>query len=415
MSFLRTLVFGVLIIIFACSTPLVWAGISGTTYRYDTVAGIGPWTGGEMQAYDDLHDADMTVFSVGDLNDGVVSTTFYDPASVAFEDGDSAGSGQPQPRLIWDLGAEYSLGTVNIDALVGRPSGLWAPHDVVVSFSTDGTTWSAPTNFSDPFSNRLEAGYHTESTTLPVSIAAGAANARYVQMDFMSDYGTDSSDWWTCLSEVTFDESAVSPYITGTTYKYDVTNANGPQGTVYRDNLHDSNLEAFSTGDLNDGLTNEDFAASTVVLFEDGVSEGSGLPQPRMIWNLGTEYDLGSVILDEVVARGPGVYAPQSVSISTSQDGVNWSTATDFENPFPNEVGDSHLESVELDLTAVDGSSNAQYVMIEYWSDYGASFPDWFTGLSEVKFATQAVPEPSVVMLLLAGFASLCLWGRFEK
>jgi hypothetical protein len=135
-------------------------------------------------------------------------------------------------------------------------------------------------------------------------------------------------------------------------------------------------------------------------------SNGFGAPvDPNAVltWDLGATYNLTGIYYwnyNEFTEIDRGI---RNVNISTSADGVNFSTPTLV--TLAQSGGSFSDPGASLSLTAL----NAQYVRFEVISNYGD--PD-LAGLGEVRFiGTAAIPEPSSYALILGGVACVFSLG----
>lgn len=123
--------------------------------------------------------------------------------------------------------------------------------------------------------------------------------------------------------------------------------------------------------------------------------------QPAWLtFDLGAEYKLDAArIWQYNVDFGMGyslVRGAKDISLSISRDGVNFTTITsgvlDKGTGLP-------LAGQDFDLLG-----NARYVRLDLLNNYGDQY-SW-TGLSEVRFISSAVPEPEAWLMMIAGFGA---------
>jgi hypothetical protein len=150
----------------------------------------------------------------------------------------------------------------------------------------------------------------------------------------------------------------------------------------------------------------------------DGVGFG-GDPgddgDPEVVFDLGGVYDVGSVRIwnyNEINHRHRGV---KDLEILVSLDGVSYDSMgnfTLFEAP--------GVDNVDYSETLPINASDVQFVKFDILSNYnGAIYPNdpsdyddnGFVGLSEVRFYSGLVPEPSAVVMLVVGLLGLGWYG----
>lgn len=133
-----------------------------------------------------------------ELTNGVLGTFSYsDPAWVGFED-INPDNGTPQPEIVFDLGANYTLNSVSIHYYSDESPSvqIYAPDSVNMTFSFNNS-FGSPTLTNSAFNNA--AGVFTNTFSL------AGESGRYVRMSFLND------GHWTFLSEVTFDGDLIVP------------------------------------------------------------------------------------------------------------------------------------------------------------------------------------------------------------
>lgn len=130
----------------------------------------------------------------------------------------------------------------------------------------------------------------------------------------------------------------------------------------------------------------------------DGTTTGT------LTFDLGSVYSVGGT---DIWNYGPGCCgADRSVKdlgISFSTDGIGY---TSFGNFVLTQPGSDPFGAQSLNL-----GFSARYVQFALNSNYG----DSYTGLSEVKFFTAAVPEPETYAMLLAGLGLMGAVARRRK
>ena len=148
--------------------------------------------------------------SGGELTNGVFGGLYADPHdAVAFNEysyplGTGTDTGNPQPRIDFDLGGAYQLDSIRVEYWTGGPGALTGPQLVEISLSTDGgLTYSAsPDVVYSSFDRTDDSPLHfTAGDTIPVA-AIGVTNVR---MDFFQgdDDDTAYTDW-VMLQEISF-------------------------------------------------------------------------------------------------------------------------------------------------------------------------------------------------------------------
>ncbi len=193
--------------------------------------------------------------------------------------------------------------------------------------------------------------------------------------------------------------SASAALITVDSYVYGTNPESQPQPTSFQSGLISDvgNLKLtdglFATGGWNDGRN---------VGFRND-SPDTGLPQPRIIFNLGDGYNVSTVHIWTVTSF---LEQTESVTISSSTDGVSFSATTVTVDPIVWTGGftNSNLRRGSIDVSALPGG---QFFQVDIF-DKG----QWMM-INEVQFEGSLIPEPSAVALL--GLGSFALLRRRRK
>ena len=179
------------------------------TYVYPLDYGSpGPGQGDSAQPRSDIGAENGD--SGGELTNGVFGGLYADPHdSVGFNEysyplGTGSDTGNPQPRIDFDLGGTYQLDSVRVEYWTGGSGALTGPQLVEISLSIDGglTYSSSPDVVYSGFDRTDNSPTHfTAGDTIPV-IATGVTNVR---MDFFQgdDDDTAYTDW-VMLQEISF-------------------------------------------------------------------------------------------------------------------------------------------------------------------------------------------------------------------
>ncbi len=359
--------------------------IKDTTYAYDPG---GHFPHADRHA-DDKHDADPEAFSSGDLNDGMLgSTNFEQTLWVGVNN--HLDDGNPQPSIVFDLGLWHRLDSIKTDYLVDHEGAVYAPDGVTITTSLDGMFGTE---------DRVVSSSAFDDSPDPASLGVGDVRSltvdldgevtRFVKLQFLNDGS------WTFLCEVTFNGVPAQGRIEATMYAYDAE-GHLPKADRYPDDKHDADLEAFSSGDLNDSLLgNTSFGHAPWVGVDNHVDDGN--PQPSIVFDLGLRHRLASDTIDYLVDHEAGVCAPDSIVavLSTNSafeihDPVVTGSAFD-DSPDPPSLGVGDVRSLTLDL---DGEM-ARFVKLQFLNDGSWTF------LCEVAF-NGALAEPKIELTTYA-------------
>lgn len=195
--------------IFAQGTPIL---DSDVTYVYPLDSGpAGPNQGDSGQPRCDANP--IYCDDTGDeLADGNTTITFSDVGNVGFNEfhGSFTGTdtGDPQPRIEFDLSGARTLTQVAIDYITGGAGGILGPDEVEISFSTDGgASFSATPDV-------VFAGFDRTNTATTiftnVTISLTGTGVTHVRMDFLQGNFNANTPAWVFLSELTFFEAEVT-------------------------------------------------------------------------------------------------------------------------------------------------------------------------------------------------------------
>ena len=141
----------------------------------------------------------------GQLSDGFVpADSFASGNWVGFND-DIIQSGQPEPRIDFDLGGTYNLNSTSITYVAGGLAGILGPDSLEVRYSTNGgATYSAAPDVTFTGFNQSD----DNASQFPVTDVVGLAGVgvTHVRLDFIQDQdaGNGFSEW-VFLGEVNFD------------------------------------------------------------------------------------------------------------------------------------------------------------------------------------------------------------------
>ena len=136
--------------------------------------------------------------------------------------------------------------------------------------------------------------------------------------------------------------------------------------------------------------------------------ESRNNPITDITFNLGAEYDLGSVILwnynetQDAFPDGQTQRGISSVTASFSTDGLIFTGATTLNFA---EAGGLPVAGQTVGMVA----SDVQYVKFTDFVTHGDTV---LTGFSEIRFAAAAIPEPATASMLLGLGASLMVFLR---
>ncbi len=160
----------------------------------------------------------------GDTGGGQLSDGFFPADSfasgnwVGYND-DVIQSGQPEPRIDFDLGGTYNLNSTSITYVAGGLAGILGPDSLEVRYSTNGgATYSAAPDATFTGFNQSDdnASQFPVTDTIPLA-GAGVTNVR---LDFIQDQdaGNNFSEW-VFLGEVNFDGAGTPNPGPSQTYK----------------------------------------------------------------------------------------------------------------------------------------------------------------------------------------------------
>lgn len=183
----------------------------GYSYAY-TGGGTPGYTTGAPNYSDNLHSGTTgingtipTVYdSTGDLNDGTLVTsgapTDAYPGVVSWGYENSTDIAQ----ITCDLGGLYDVTEVRMDSYIYLAFKNGTPDDVDISFSTDGSSYSTPTNYLTDFGGITTDGNQVETITL------SATGVQFVRLHFDGGWNNNTANInkWT-LSELTIEGVAV--------------------------------------------------------------------------------------------------------------------------------------------------------------------------------------------------------------
>ncbi len=131
-----------------------------------------------------------------ELTDGLLPTSpaFTNAAWVGFQDV-APDDGACQPQVTFDLGGTYALSVIQIVYLHSTTQAggsITAPEDILVSFSTDGATFSAPVSYA-------AAGEHDAGNAIRTALLdVRGQTAAHVRLEFRN------ASQWTFLAECAF-------------------------------------------------------------------------------------------------------------------------------------------------------------------------------------------------------------------
>ena len=125
-----------------------------------------------------------------------------------------------------------------------------------------------------------------------------------------------------------------------------------------------------------------------------------------LTFDLGQQYQLGSALIWQYNSDIDYTRGLKDFYIQVSNDGVNFQTIGDLRTLTISTGGD-------IPAQVVDFSAAARYVRFDIRTNFDQQWP--WVGLSEVKFVTAPVPEPSSYAMLGLGLAALGLVARRRK
>ena len=292
--------------------------------------------------------------------------------------------------MTFRLGSKYDLSEAVVTYLHSTTQAgatISAPEEVWVSVSDDGSTYSAPVQFTAPLDS--SAGDEIRSAFVDLSAFSG----RFVRLDFRND------THWAFLTEVSFTGELAPgaiPPVTVSSYVYDGTG----QGAA------PSNFPDTANTELTNGVlpVSTDFNDPQWVGFRDDPPD-DGTSNPQVTFDLGQGYFLGDVeiaYLHSTTQASGTITAPEEVLISVSGDGSVFSTPVSFTG-FDSSAGDQ-IRFALFDLSGMTG----RYVRLDF-----RNTSQW-TFLAEVSF-TASVPEPSSVLLFSLGLIGLVPLARCRR
>ena len=161
--------------------------------------------------------------------------------------------------------------------------------------------------------------------------------------------------------------------------------------------------------DLSDGIYSSGYSLMGSVV---GFQAAKGATT-EYEFDLGEVRTLSAVWVDYFGAGGTwGLYAPESASVSYSEDGVNFTAISLFEDF--NDTPESY-NFCERKAQIAMGDVDAQYVRIAFANSMDSTSSTNFMFLSEVQFIELSeVPEPSTIVLMLFGCVTLLIRRRFR-
>lgn len=238
------------------------------------------------------------------LTDGNLGTNDWRSGYVGSQEPTAEGnSGRLQPRVSFDLGANYNLRSATITYMVDQSAGIYAPDSVAVSVSTTGLDGTyGGTVVSTAFDDSPDGNpttYFGAVRTLTVDLGGVSADA--VRLDFLND------GQWTFLSEVSFVASSAN-----VGWRGDGAAADATVGlSLSREGTGDHNLAS-------------DFFWSAATLGQPNAALTAPFPIPPVVTGLGYERGTGfegqfATDLDAAMyGRNTSVFLRVPFSISAS-------------------------------------------------------------------------------------------------
>lgn len=174
--------------------------------------------------------------------------------------------------------------------------------------------------------------------------------------------------------------------------------ASGAQPSTFLPNFSDTGMTELIDGHV---VVSGGFDQPGYVGFRD-LAPDSGTSHPQVTFDLGGLFDVLELKMfyRDVEAT---IQEPDSVLISVSKDGVNFSAPVSF-GPFVS--GGLPGTSTTLDVSAL---TDARFYRLDFRQSQ-----EWVL-LSEVQFRGIAVPEPGAAMLACIAFAGLAIYARRRR
>lgn len=126
----------------------------------------------------------------------------------------------------------------------------------------------------------------------------------------------------------------------------------------------------------------------------------------QLTFDLGQTFNLGSALIWQYNSDIDYNRGVKDFYIKVSNDGITFETVGDLRTLAVSTGGD-------IPAQVVDFTATARYVQFDILTNFDSQWP--WVGLSEVKFVTAPVPEPSTYAMLLAGVGLLGFAARRKK